>query len=71
MARTLRIPASFLGDGTYRVLLVRDDPAEPAALKVEELTASRGDPIEINLRPAGGFIARFTQGNGAGSAERK
>jgi alpha-glucosidase len=60
-ARTIRVPASFLGEGAYDALFVRDQPDDPAAVKLEELTAKRDDSISIDLRPGGGFIARFTR----------
>jgi alpha-glucosidase len=59
--RTLRIPLSFLSNGTYHSLMVRDQMADPGTLKREEATVSKVDAIEIQLRASGGFIARFTQ----------
>lgn len=59
-ARTLRVPLSFLGSGEYAGTLVRDDPAEPAAVRVERAQpASRSTTLAIDLRPAGGFVGRF------------
>lgn len=60
-ARSLRIPASFLGDGTYRTLMVRDQEDNPAAVKIEEATLTRVDSLAIDLRAGGGFVARFTK----------
>jgi hypothetical protein len=51
---------SFLGSGEYSATLVRDDLAEPAAVHVERAQpANRTTTLEIELRPAGGFIGRF------------
>jgi alpha-glucosidase len=58
-ARTLRLDLPFLGGGAYRSLLVRDDPAEAAAVKVETGTTRRGDVLTAELRAGGGFIARL------------
>lgn len=59
-ARTIRLDLSFLGRAAYRMLLARDDPAEAAAVKVETGTARRGDALTVELRAAGGFLARLT-----------
>jgi alpha-glucosidase len=59
-ARALRLPLSFLGAGNYRSLMVRDRDDDPAAVTLEEATVTRDDPVEVHLRAAGGFIARFT-----------
>lgn len=58
-ARTIQIALFFLGGGKYRGLLLRDDESNPAALKKEEITASRGDTLTVSMRAGGGFIARF------------
>jgi alpha-glucosidase len=58
-ARSLRLDLPFLGGGAYRSLLVRDDPAEAAAVKVETGTTRRGDVLTAELRAGGGFIARL------------
>lgn len=60
-AATIRVPASFLKPGDYRALLVHDRADDPAAVKVEEATVTRDDPLAIELRAGGGFIARFTR----------
>jgi alpha-glucosidase len=58
-ARTLRIPPTFLKAGAHPALLVRDDPANPASVKVETTTVARDTELAIDLRAGGGFIARF------------
>src|SRR4029077_9316436 len=49
-ARTLKVPLTFLGAGKYQVLEVRDDPDNPAAVKVEKAQAGRDDSAKIELR---------------------
>jgi alpha-glucosidase len=58
--RTLRIDLGFLGKGRYDALVVRDKGDDPAAVVVEKTRASGSAPLTIELRPAGGFIARLT-----------
>ena len=67
-ARTVRIPLSFLGNGKYQALLVRDQPENPAAVKIESAILGRGDSVEIELRSGGGFIARFLAIGSPGSS---
>jgi hypothetical protein len=49
-----------LGEGEHRALLVHDDKANPAAVRIEMTTQNRGDTLAINLAVGGGFIARFS-----------
>jgi alpha-glucosidase len=60
-AKTIQVPLSFLGDGQYAALLVRDNMDDSAAVQLERRTASRSDTIAIELRDGGGFIARFSK----------
>jgi alpha-glucosidase len=59
-SRMLRIAPAFLGAGRYSSLVVRDDPDNPAAVRVERGDARAQDTFTIDLRDGGGFIARFT-----------
>ena len=59
-ARTVDIPLTFLGRGTYPALLVHDDMAEPAAVRMQNATFRRGQSLRIELRAGGGFIGRFS-----------
>jgi alpha-glucosidase len=59
--RTLRIDLGFLGKGRYDALVVRDKADDPAAVVVEKTRASGSAPLTIELRSAGGFIARLTR----------
>jgi alpha-glucosidase len=58
-ARTLHLKPSFLAPGRHDTLVVRDVRDDPAAVTVERGAASRSDDLNIDLRPGGGFIARF------------
>jgi alpha-glucosidase len=57
-ARNVTVPLSFLGEGEYHALLVRDGK-DHAAVRTENTTVKRGDSLIIDLREGGGFIARF------------
>jgi alpha-glucosidase len=59
-SRMLRIAPAFLGAGRYSSLVVRDDPDNAAAVRVERGDARAQDTFTIDLRDGGGFIARFT-----------
>jgi alpha-glucosidase len=58
-ARSLKVPLSFLRGGTHQASIVRDDPGEPAAVKLENTTLKPAAPLTIELVAGGGFIARF------------
>jgi len=60
-AKTIQVPLSFLGEGQYGAVLVRDHKDDSAAVQIERTTASRSDTITIELRDGGGFIARFSK----------
>jgi Glycoside hydrolase 97. len=60
VARTLRIDLGFLGKGGYDALVVRDRSDDAAAVVVEQVRVAAGAPLTIDLRAAGGFIARLT-----------
>jgi alpha-glucosidase len=60
-ARTVKVDLGFLGRDRYNALLVRDKVEEPAAVAVEKTTASATTPLTVDLRPGGGFVARFTR----------
>ena len=59
--RKLEIPLSFLAAGKYQGLAMRDNSTEAAALVTTRAMANREETILVELRPAGGFIARFTK----------
>jgi alpha-glucosidase len=58
--RSVSVPLSFLGRGKHEALLVRDQPDDPAAVRIETAALRRTDSLAIDLRAGGGFIARFS-----------
>ena len=58
--QTLEVPLSFLGKGEYQVSTVRDG-SEDTSLQVERTAKVRGDTLRVELRPGGGFVARFSR----------
>jgi alpha-glucosidase len=60
-ARTVTLDLAFLGAGTYKTLIVKDKLDDPAAVDVETRELSRGKPLEIAMRGAGGFIVKLTR----------
>jgi alpha-glucosidase len=58
--RKLNVPLMFLGDRNYETMMVRDQPEDAAAVKIENTTLTRRDSIAIDLPAGGGFIARFS-----------
>ena len=61
-ARTLRVELKFLGPRSYNSTLVRDDPDNAAAERIERAMLTRQGSLEISLRAGGGFIARLVPG---------
>ena len=59
-ARTIRVDLRFLGAAPYRATLVRDDPGNAAAERVEQASVTRQGSLTIALRPGGGYLARLT-----------
>ena len=59
-ARTLRVDLKFLATRSYGAMLVRDDPDNPAAERVERGTLTRQGSLEIVMRGGGGFIGWLT-----------
>jgi alpha-glucosidase len=58
-ARTIALDLSFLGrTASSRALIVRDNPDDAAAVVVEQADVQKGKPVEVRLRPAGGFVMR-------------
>ncbi len=58
-ARTVTLDLTFLGPATYKALIVKDKLDDPAAIDVETREVSRGKPLEIAIRGAGGFVVRL------------
>lgn len=57
--RAFKAPLSFLGKGNYAAHIVRDNPADPAAVKIERAQLTVKDTLDLELAPGGGYIARF------------
>jgi alpha-glucosidase len=60
-AKTIKLDLSFLPAGTYRALIARDSADDAGAIKVETRNISRSQPLEIAMRPGGGFVLRATK----------
>ena len=60
-AQTIQVPLSFLGQGVYDSMLIRDSGSGLDAEEIEHKTSRSEDSLTINLRSGGGFIARFTK----------
>lgn len=60
VAREIEFDLSFLGDGKYQALLVRDKQDDPAAVDLENTVLSKKDTLRVVLRSSGGFIGRFS-----------
>ena len=58
--------ANFATAGRIHATLIRDEMDQPAAVKIEKVTLTRGDALTIRMRAGGGFVARFIY---PGSAE--
>jgi alpha-glucosidase len=56
---TIRVSLDFLRTGKYRATIVSDQMDEPAAVKIEKQSITRGDSLTIRMRAGGGFVARF------------
>ena len=58
-AKEIKVPLSFLPEGSYTSTLVHDDLSKPDAVRLETGRATRAHTLTIKLSPAGGFVARF------------
>jgi len=66
-AKTIRVDLRFLGTNPYRATLVRDDPDNPAAERLEQSSVTRQGSLAIGLRPGGGFLGRLVPRKGGES----
>ena len=60
-AKTIQVPLSFLGEGSYKASLVRDHKEKADAVVLEDKTVQRADTLTIDMTNGGGFIARFSK----------
>jgi alpha-glucosidase len=56
-ARTVPVELSFLADGAYDAVLVRDVAGSPAELRVERVRVAKGQRLEAQTERGGGFVA--------------
>jgi alpha-glucosidase len=59
-ARSVKVPLSFLGTGSYRASLVRDE-GDGSTVAVTSRTHQRTDALSLDLRAGGGVVARFAR----------
>lgn len=59
--RTIRVSLDFLAEGTYGVALVRDSGDDAAVVGQEAGMVWRDDTFTLDVRPGGGFLARFSR----------
>lgn len=57
---TVKIPLSFLGNGNYNTLILKDNTENPADAIVTNGKARQSDVVNIDLSTGGGFMTRFT-----------
>jgi alpha-glucosidase len=58
--RTLQVPLTFLGAGSYKMALARDG-ATDASLALENQNKTRADSLKLEIPAGGGVIARFSR----------
>jgi alpha-glucosidase len=66
-ARTITVPADFLGEGAYIAMFVRDVPSDATQVEIQQTAAQRGDKLDLPLAAGGGFLGRFTPASSAPS----
>jgi len=60
-ARTIQVPLSFLGEGSYKASLVGDNKENSGAVVLEQRAVQRGDTLQIEMIQGGGFVGRFVK----------
>jgi alpha-glucosidase len=60
-ARTVKVDLRFLGSERAQAVIARDRLDEAGAIEVERREVLRNRPLEIAMRPAGGFVVRLTR----------
>lgn len=58
--KTLNVPLSFLGEGEYKAIILRDNAADADAVQIESAERKRTERLDISLREGGGLFARFS-----------
>jgi alpha-glucosidase len=59
--KTVKIPLTFLGTGTYNTLVLKDNLSNSADAVITTGTAARNDNIDLELGVGGGFLMRLTE----------
>jgi len=62
-ARTLTVPLSFLGEGTYTTTVYADDPADPTKVVISTQEVTAADTLTVAMAPAGGQAVSFIPRN--------
>ena len=57
--RTVKVPLAFLGTGAFTAD-IREDGAEPTALKARTLAVTGKTTLTLTLAPSGGGVVRLT-----------
>ena len=57
--KTIKIPLTFLGNGSYSTLKLKDDPGNPASAVVSTSISKTEDVLTLELAAGGGFMTRF------------
>ena|GEM_PF-6442461 len=58
--KSVQVRLSFLGEGRYKALVVRDSKQSDAAVVVENKEVGRDDTLTLEMIDGGGFVGRFT-----------
>lgn len=58
--KSLKIPLSFLGNGIYTTLILKDDPQNPASVTIEKGKTGKENFLNIDLCAGGGYMCRLS-----------
>lgn len=58
-ARSVKVPLSFLGAGTFKVLEARDKKGIPDGIEVNNKSYDENNILQLDLEEGGGYIAKF------------
>ena len=58
-ARTLTVPLTFLGDGTYTATVYADDPADATKVVISSRDVTAADTLTVEMAAAGGQAVTF------------
>ncbi len=61
-ARTLTVPLSFLGEGTYTATVYADDPADATKVVISSRDVTAADTLTVEMAAAGGQAVTFLPG---------